>query len=209
MLFPTRVDSQDDLTRLARALGARPTEELRAQWAAVNGLTGLWRAGPEALPALSAAARRRLEAILELYARLLRAPPAARPLEGPADVAAYLGAEIPLLPYETFWTVALDARGFPAGRWCVGKGTLNACLVHPREVFAPALRVRAHAVLVAHNHPSGDPTPSPEDLALTERLVAAGDLLGIPLVDHVLVARAGVRSLGGGGGAAGPRAAEP
>jgi DNA repair protein RadC len=70
----------------------------------------------------------------------------------------------------------------------VSEGTLNSSLVHPRDVFAPALREGAGALIVVHNHPSGDPEPSIEDLAITRRLHEAGELLGLPLVDHVIVA---------------------
>lgn len=72
----------------------------------------------------------------------------------------------------------------------IAAGGLNASLVHPREVFHEAIRARAAAVILAHNHPSGDPTPSPEDLALTEQLTNAGRVVGIPLLDHVIIGRA-------------------
>jgi DNA repair protein RadC len=84
------------------------------------------------------------------------------------------------------------------------QGTLTASLVHPREVFRPALREAAAAVILVHNHPSGDPTPSQEDREITERLARAGDLLGIPVLDHVVVAERGFASLREEG-ALGPR----
>jgi DNA repair protein RadC len=77
----------------------------------------------------------------------------------------------------------------------VSQGTLTASLVHPREVFRPALRESAAAVVLVHNHPSGDPTPSREDIEITERLMRAGELLGVPVLDHVVVAERGYRSL--------------
>jgi DNA repair protein RadC len=67
-------------------------------------------------------------------------------------------------------------------------GVLDSSLAHPREVFAAAIRDRASSILLVHNHPSGDPTPSPDDLAITKQLVGAGKLVGIPLLDHVIVA---------------------
>ncbi|OPZ62797.1 MAG: hypothetical protein BWY85_01968 [Firmicutes bacterium ADurb.Bin506] len=69
----------------------------------------------------------------------------------------------------------------------VTSGTATASLLHPREVFRPALRLGAAAVIVAHNHPSGDPTPSPEDLAITKRLAKVGSLIGIELLDHIII----------------------
>jgi DNA repair protein RadC len=83
----------------------------------------------------------------------------------------------------------------------VSRGTLTASLVHPREVFRPAIREAAAALLLVHNHPSGDPAPSREDREITARLVQAGDLLGIPVLDHVVVAEGGYRSLREEGGA--------
>jgi len=74
-------------------------------------------------------------------------------------------------------------------------GSLSASIVHPREVFGPAVVRRAAGVIVAHNHPSGDPEPSPEDIAVTRRLADAGTLLGIELLDHVVVAERGFVSL--------------
>ena len=77
----------------------------------------------------------------------------------------------------------------------VSLGTLTASLVHPREVFAPAIRESAAAVAFLHNHPSGDPTPSREDRELTRRLAEAGRLMGIPVLDHVIIGEGGFVSL--------------
>ncbi|MBU2652575.1 MAG: DNA repair protein RadC [Bacteroidetes bacterium] len=88
---------------------------------------------------------------------------------------------------EHFIAFYLNADNGLIHRETVSIGTLTASLVHPREVFAPAIEHRAAAVLVAHNHPSGNPHPSAEDRAATRRLVAAGKLLGIPLIDHVVI----------------------
>ena len=91
------------------------------------------------------------------------------------------------LPVEEFWTVYLNGKNEPLGSRMVSRGTLTTSLVHPREVFSPALWLRADGVVFLHNHPSGDPTPSLEDVSITERLVQAGDLLGIRVLDHVIV----------------------
>ena len=69
----------------------------------------------------------------------------------------------------------------------VSSGSLNASIVHPRELFQRAILANCAAVIVAHNHPSGDPSPSPEDIALTRKLVEAGELLDIPVLDHVIL----------------------
>jgi DNA repair protein RadC len=88
---------------------------------------------------------------------------------------------------ESFHVVLLDARHRLLGMHLVSLGAVDSTPVHPREVFSPAIRDTATAVVVAHNHPSGDPTPSPEDRAVTDRLRAAGELVGIELVDHLVV----------------------
>ena len=81
----------------------------------------------------------------------------------------------------------LDSRHRLIGEVEVSRGSLNQSLVHPREVFAPALRESAAAILVLHNHPSGDPQPSREDHEVTRRLVRAGEILGIRVVDHLVL----------------------
>lgn len=88
---------------------------------------------------------------------------------------------------EVFGVLLLDGRHRVTGWAEVSRGTLTSSLVHPREVFGPALRMGAAAVIVAHNHPSGDPSPSLEDRAITDRLKQAGTLLGVPLLDHIII----------------------
>lgn len=90
-------------------------------------------------------------------------------------------------PTEEFWCLLLDGRHRAIGVAQATVGTLTASLVHPREVFGPAVRMGAAAVVVAHNHPSGDPEPSSEDITVTRRLLEVGDLLGIPLLDHLVI----------------------
>lgn len=91
---------------------------------------------------------------------------------------------------EHFIVLALDARGRAIGYKIVSVGTLTASLVHMREVFGAAISLQSAAILVCHSHPSQDPAPSHEDLALTRRLIQAGDILGIPVVDHLIIASA-------------------
>jgi DNA repair protein RadC len=98
----------------------------------------------------------------------------------------YRGAFLALRK-ETFVAVYLDGRHRVVREERVSEGTLNAALVHPREVLGPALRIGAACFVVMHNHPSGDPTPSAEDLAVTRRLAEAGELVGIPLLDHLIL----------------------
>jgi len=88
---------------------------------------------------------------------------------------------------EHFLAIILDTKNRILREVLVSKGTLNGSLVHPREVYAPAILERAASVLVLHNHPSGDPAPSHEDIEITQRLRETGDLIGIPLLDHVII----------------------
>lgn len=91
-------------------------------------------------------------------------------------------------PVEHFCMVALDSRRRAIGLNEISVGTISASLVHPRETFKTAILLNAAAIIVAHNHPSGDPTPSSEDRDATRRLTRAGELLGIPVADHIVIA---------------------
>jgi DNA repair protein RadC len=104
-----------------------------------------------------------------------------------AEVEALLCPYFAPLDRETFVVVPLDGKNKPLGFHVVSVGTLTASLVHPREVFKIALLENAAAIVLAHNHPSGDPTPSTEDITITSRLVQAGELLGVRILDHVIV----------------------
>lgn len=95
---------------------------------------------------------------------------------------------------ELFMAVMLDGKSRPFREVVVSQGSLTASIVHPREVFEPLIRESAAAVLLVHNHPSGDPTPSPEDEEITRRLRQVGELVGIRVIDHVIVAEEGYSS---------------
>src|SRR5262245_6285879 len=103
------------------------------------------------------------------------------------DVATVVRESVRGSRRETFFALLLDARHRILSLRVVSTGSLESAPVHPREVFSPAVREGAAAIVVAHNHPSGDPTPSAEDRAVTERLQSVGELLGIELLDHVVV----------------------
>lgn len=118
-----------------------------------------------------------------------------RVIRGPDDVIALVGKKLRKEAREHFLVLLLNARHEVLGKETVSIGSLNASIVHPREVFKPAVLQSAASIILVHNHPSGDPEPSEEDLSITKRLVRAGDLLGIGVLDHVIVAERGVVSL--------------
>jgi DNA repair protein RadC len=111
------------------------------------------------------------------------------PMRSPRDVAAAFAPRLEDLPVEEFHVAILDAQHRLERDVTVTRGLLNSSLVHPREVFREAIAERAAAIILVHNHPSGDPTPSADDRLVTEQLVAAGRLLDIPVHDHVIVGR--------------------
>lgn len=130
----------------------------------------------------------RLLAALELGARLASdGATFSASLQSPREAARYLLPRYSCRPVETFGLLALDARHRLRREAVVSVGCLTASLVHPREVFQEAVVSRAAALVLFHNHPSGDPEPSPEDLALTRRLAAAGALMGIEVLDHLVL----------------------
>lgn len=134
-----------------------------------------------------------LKAALELSRRGTRAEPdRGLRLNEPSAVANLLRETLVVGDQEDFWVVPLDVRNRLKQRPVhVSRGLLDASLVHPREVFREAIRVAAAAVIVAHTHPSGDPSPSAEDLRITRELVRAGAVVDIRVLDHVVLGRGG------------------
>ena len=130
----------------------------------------------------------RWEAALELARRALSAPVSRpEPFRCAAEVFERYRWRLSSLPVEVFLAVLVDVKHRPVREERVSVGVLDGSLIHPREVFAAAVRERAAAVILVHNHPSGDPVPSPEDREVTRRLRSAGWILGIPVLDHVIV----------------------
>jgi DNA repair protein RadC len=131
-------------------------------------------------------------AALEIARRLMHEPLTARQqIEGAESVWAHFRARISDLTQETFFALYLDARKRLIREEVVSTGSLTESFVHPREAFRSAVREAAASVIFVHNHPSGEPDPSASDIELTRRLVEAGSLLGVPVTDHVIVAKNG------------------
>jgi DNA repair protein RadC len=162
--------------RLLRRFGGLPGLAV----ASVREVAGEPGVGPVRAAALCAAfglARRLTEAQLR----------PGTPVQGGGDVARIVRDSARGSRRENFFVVLLDRRHRVLSLQIVGTGSVDAVAVHPREVFSPAIRDGAAAVVAAHNHPSGDPTPSAEDRLVTERLRQVGELVGIELLDHVVV----------------------
>jgi len=134
----------------------------------------------------------RLLAAFEVGARAAREErPAVQRIREPEDVTRLFSARLRDLQVEEFHLLALDSQSQVLREVLITRGLLNSSLVHPRECFKPAILAGSAALLLAHNHPSGDPEPSAEDIALTRRLTAAGQLLGIEILDHLILGEAG------------------
>jgi DNA repair protein RadC len=156
-----------------------------------GGLAGLARTSFSELQnvrGMGVAKSAQVKAALELGRRMLLAVPEDRlVVRSPGDLAQVLMAEMAHLDQEHFRAVFLDTRNRVLGSETIYKGSLNASYIRIAEVFRAAVRRNCASIIVAHNHPSGDPTPSPEDVSVTRQLVAAGRLLNVEVLDHLVV----------------------
>jgi DNA repair protein RadC len=157
----------------------------------IGGVAGLAQCGIEELcriPGVGPAKAAHVKAAVELGRRALAQPlSTGTRITSSADLFRHFHPTLRDLKHEVFKVVLLDAKHTVLRDVTISEGSLTLSIVHPREVFALAVRESAAAVICLHNHPSGDPTPSPEDRQLTDRLTAAGQLLGIRVLDHLIV----------------------
>jgi len=157
-----------------------------------GGLRGIASASVEELTqtkGIGPAKAAQIKAAIELSKRL-EADAAEKPgrvLKSPDDVAAEVRSQLKGKKKEHFLVLCLDTRNRLIGRKPVSMGSLDTSVVHPREVFKEAVSSCAASVIFAHNHPSGDPEPSKEDIELTKRLAKAGEIMGIDVLDHIIV----------------------
>lgn len=157
----------------------------------LGGLHGLHRATVVEISqqhGMGLAKAAQIKAAIELGVRLRLEAPEERPvIHSPADAAALVQYEMAALPQEHLWVINLDTRNHVINIEKLYVGSLNASTVRVAEVFKPAIQRNAAGIIVLHNHPSGDPTPSPEDVALTRSIAQAGKLLDIELIDHLII----------------------
>lgn len=156
-----------------------------------GGLAGLARLDAAELgeiKGLGPAKVAQLKAALELGRRLQMESPDERPqVRSPADAANLVLSQMSHLEQEELHVMLLDTKNRVTATKQVYKGSLNTSLIRVGEVFKDAIRANANAMIVVHNHPSGDPTPSPEDVAVTRQIVEAGKLLDIEVLDHIII----------------------
>lgn len=158
-----------------------------------GGLPGLSKASTQELEqvrGLGLAKITQIKAALELGRRLLVQAPEERPqVRSPADAAQLIMSEMELLEQEELRVLLLDTKNRVIATKTIYRGSLNTSLIRVGELFREAIRANCAAIIVAHNHPSGDPTPSPEDVAVTRQIVEAGKLLDIDVLDHLVIGR--------------------
>ncbi len=170
-------------------------EDLLRAGGRLDGLSDLGLAELRIVPGVGAAGACRIAAVVEIARRLARAPARGGVvLDAAAKVDALMRRDLGAERRERVHVLLVDARSRLLGERCVSVGSLMSSVIHPREVFRPAIGLAAAAVILVHNHPSGDPTPSVEDHQVTARLAEAGNVVGIRLLDHVVVAADGYRS---------------
>ena len=126
-------------------------------------------------------------AVKELSKRWLKQKEKPNIIHGPEDAATYAMEHLVLEQKENFCVMLLNTKNHVIGWHVISMGSLTASIVHPREVFAPALLHHAASIILVHNHPSGDPSPSREDIAVTRRLSKSGALMDIPVLDHIII----------------------
>ena len=165
----------------------------------LGGVPGLLSASCDELaayPGIGLARATAVHAALELGRRATAGRPArGRRLAGASEVWTHFRSRLAPLSVEEFWALGLDVRHRVQSEHCLARGSLTGVEIHPRDVFRPLIRHATAAVIFCHNHPSGDPEPSRADLELTTRLREVGELVGIPVLDHVVVGWEGYASL--------------
>lgn len=167
---------------------ARLAERLLSENDGLSGLNRLTVQEMSKVKGIGAAKALTIVAAIELGRRIHSLQPAERPIiRRPEDIRDLM---MPRLRYESkehFVALLLSTKNNVLAQPVISVGSLNASLVHPRELFREAINYSAAAVVLVHNHPSGDPAPSKEDIELTRRMISAGELLGISVLDHVII----------------------
>src|SRR5690606_5418789 len=167
----------------------RLAETVLVESGGLHGLRNMPDSALQEIPGIGPAKAAQIRAALELGRRFIAMPPDTRPqIRSPADAANLVLVEMSALEREELRVLLLDTKLFVKRMVTVYQGNLNTAVVRVGEVFREAIRDQASCIVVLHNHPSSDPTPSPEDVRVTEQMVEAGKLLDIDVVDHLVIA---------------------
>lgn len=174
---------------LASILGPVPTKQM--EFLLKQGLRTLAQISSEELlnlPGIGIEKSIRLAAAFELARRMAKLMPEDTPqIKSPEDTAALVMEEMRHLDREHFWALLLNTKNQVITRETISIGTLNSSAIHPRELYKAAVRRSAAGVILVHNHPSGDPTPSQQDIEVPKRLIEAGNFIGINVIDHLVI----------------------
>jgi len=194
-----------DVELIALLLGTGSTEQSVERLAQsllerAGGIEGIARLGPHAFAeehGVGPVKATRLAAALELGQRVLIRALAERRqvLDCFEAVADWARPRLAALDHEEVWLLCLDGRSGLKSSSRIAQGGLHGCALTARDVLTPAVKNGAAAILLVHNHPSGDPQPSPDDIEMTRHVARCSELIGIPLLDHIVVARNGARSV--------------
>lgn len=184
------VRSLSNVELLTLALGASDTATAENLLTAANGSLRRTVKVAETVKGIGPAKALHLSVSVEIGRRVLAEAHEERlPIRSPSDVVALMAPAMEDLLVEELHVLLLDSQHRLQGRTMITRGILNSSLVHPREVFRFAITEGAAAMIVVHNHPSGDSTPSHDDRAITDQLIATGRLLDIPVHDHVIIGK--------------------
>jgi DNA repair protein RadC len=189
--------SESDLLALLLRTGTAGTnvvqlaEALLMQYGSLSALSRSSIAELQKIHGIGKEKAKILKAALEIGRRLVQENVGENPrIASPEEAAAVLRERARSLDREVFWVLLLDTKSRLMSPPCeVSKGTLNSSLVHPREIFKPAIQHSAASVILAHNHPSGDPSPSAQDIRITKKLIEAGKTMEIKVLDHLIMGR--------------------
>ena len=189
--------SESDLLALLLRTGTAGTnvvelaETLLLQYGSLSALSRTSIAELQKIHGIGKEKAKILKAALEIGRRLVQENVGENPrIASPEEAAAVLRERARSLDREIFWVLLLDTKSRLMAPPCeVSKGTLNSSLVHPREIFKPAIQNSAASIILAHNHPSGDPSPSAQDIRITKKLIEAGKTMEIKVLDHLIIGR--------------------
>lgn len=165
-------------------------EDLIKEWGTLRRLAGCSIGELSQISGIGLAKAAELKAAFEMGKRVTSPEKEKIRIINGNDIYNVMKSHLQLLPYESLWVLLLDTRAGLLEQREIFRGSLSQSIAHPREIFQPAIVKRAYAIAIAHNHPSGDPTPSESDRLFTKRLIEAGKCLQLPLVDHVIIGAA-------------------